>query len=179
MTGTTLTITIAIALLALFFIIITIFKFVIEDTFTRTRLMMSALFVFIVLTLSVSFWPYAYLTLPYSIPALILGMMLGYGIGVRTERQKLTMQGIERYMERFAIIEHSDIKNMNWWSFVNFYSVMCGLVLINLVGFTNVILQGEPSFIILTSVVGAALIGSIVPYLAHLWTFPITHRAKG
>jgi hypothetical protein len=103
-------------------------------------------------------------------------MGLGYAIGVRTEQQKLMMQGIENYMERFAIIEHADIKNLSWWSVVNFYSIMSGLILINLVGFTNIILKGNTSFIILTSVVGAALIGSIVPYLAHLWTLPLTHR---
>jgi hypothetical protein len=178
MSGTALTITIAVALLALFLISITIFKFAVKNTFTRTRFMMSTLFIFIVLTLSISFWPYAYLTLPYAIPALIVGMILGYAIGVRTARQKLMMQGIERYMERFAIIEHSDVKNLNWWSLVNFYSIMSGLILINLVGFTNVILKGNSTFIIFTSIVGAALIGSIIPYLAHLWTFPLTHRGK-
>ena len=109
----------------------------------------------------------------------MLGMLLGYFIGVRTERQKIMMQGIERYMERFARIENSDIKKMTWWSFVNFYSVMCGLVLINLVGFTNVILRGSPLFIIITTSVGAALIGSILPYLAHLWTLPLARLRSG
>lgn len=176
MLGSTSLITIAIALLALFFLSIAIGKFAIRNTFTRTRFMMSALFMFIVLTLSISFWPHASMTLPYAIPACALGVVLGYAIGVRTERQKLMVQGLEQYMQRFAIIEHSDFKNLNWWSFVNFYSVMSGLVLINLVGFTNIILEGEPSFVIFTSVVGAMLIGSIIPYLAHLWTFPLTHH---
>lgn len=138
---------------------------------------MSALFLFIVLTLSISFWPSAPITLPYTIPALLIGMGLGYFIGVRTERQKLMMNGIEHYMERFAHIEESDVKNLTWWSIINFYSIMCGLILINLVGFTNVILRGSPTFVIVTSVVGALLIGSILPYLAHLWTFPSARRS--
>jgi cytochrome bd-type quinol oxidase subunit 2 len=177
MFGTTASVIVVIALLALFLISITVFKYAISDRFLQTRLIMSALFAFIVLTLSISFWPSATLTLPYSIPALCLGILLGYFIGVRTERQKIMMHGLEHYMERFAHIEHEDVQKLTWWSIINFYSVMCGLVLINLVGFTNIILGGSPTFIIITSVVGAALIGSIVPYLAHLWTIPFKRRA--
>lgn len=164
-----LSITLVIALLAFFFILVTVFKYTIVNTFVRTRLTMSALFLFIVATLSISFWPYAALTLPYSVPALGLGMLLGHVIGVRAAKERLMLEGLEHYMEHFAHITPSD-KTFSWWSFVNFYSLMCGLVLINLVGFTNVILKGSPSFIIATSSVGALLIGSIVPYLAHLWS---------
>lgn len=177
MTGIPPSIIIVIALLAVFLIGITIVKYAVHDNFMRTRLQMTALFSFIVLTLSISFWPFAALTLPYSIPALLVGILLGYFIGVHTERQKLMMHGFERYMERFARIEHSDVKNLTWWSIINFYSIMCGLILINLVGFTNVILQGSPTFIIVTSAVGAAFVGSILPYLAHLWSFQLTHRS--
>jgi hypothetical protein len=159
-----------IALSALFLISVPVLKYVIRDNFIRTRFLMSALFAFIVLTLSVSFWPSARMTLPFAIPALLLGIALGYVIGVRTERQKLTMHGVEHYMEHFAHIDIQDVKSLTWWSVVNYYSIMSALVLINLVGFTNVILAGSPSFVIITSVVGAALIGSILPYLVHLWT---------
>jgi hypothetical protein len=175
MTGTALTITVVIALLALFLISITVIRYAVHDNFTRTRFTMSALFLFIVSTLSISFWPYATLTLPYSAPAFILGVLLGYFIGVHTERQKLMMQGTERYMEHFAHIEHTDLKKLTWWSIINFYSVTCGIILINLIGFTNVILKGSPLFVIITSSIGAALVGSIVPYLAHLWTFELMH----
>jgi hypothetical protein len=158
-----------IALSALFLISIPVFKYAIRDNFIRTRFIMSALFIFIVLTLSISFWPSARVTLPFAIPALLAGIALGYLIGVRTERQKLTMHGVEHYMEHFAHIEIQDVKSLTWWSVVNYYSIMSALVLINLVGFTNVILRGSPLFVIVTSVVGAALIGSILPYLVHLW----------
>jgi hypothetical protein len=177
MVSATSSITIVIALLALFLISISVAKYAMRNKFARTRFTMSALFLFIVLTLSISFWPWAPLTLPYTIPFFILGMLLGYFIGVRTERQKLTTHGIEHYMERFAHIEHSDVRNLTWWSIINFYSITAALVLINLVGFTNVILAGSPLFIIITSVVGAALIGSILPYLAHLWTIPFKRDA--
>ena len=168
-------IVVVIALLAVFLIGITIAKYAIHNNFMRTRLTMSALFLFITLTLTISFWPSAPSTLPFTIPAALLGMILGYVIGVHTERQKLMVQGIENYMENFARIAPEDVKRLNWWSIVNYYSIMCGLVLINLVGFTNIILKGSPTFVIITSVVGALLIGSIVPYLAHLWTFQFTH----
>lgn len=172
---TTLSIILVIAFLALFFIVMTIAKYAVRDKFSQTRFTMSALFLFIMTTLSISFWPYATLTLPFSIPAFLVGVLLGYFIGVHTERQKLMMHGLEHYMEHFAHIEEKDFRNFTWWSLVNYYSVICGLLLINLVGFTNIILKGSPAFIIATSALGAALVGSIVPYLAHLWTFRITH----
>lgn len=166
----------ALALLALFLISLTIAKYAIPDNFTRTRVIMSALFLFIVMTLTVSFGSFAMLTLPYVVPAFVAGAFLGHIVGVRADRQKLMVQGLERYMEHFAHISHEDVKNFTWWSFVNFYSIMASLVLINLVGLTNVILKGSPALVIATSVVGAAFIGSIVPYLVHLWTLPRAER---
>ncbi len=160
-----------IAFLAFFLITITVIKYAVHNKFTETRLMMSALFFFIVITLTLAFWDSAEATLPYTVPALFVGIALGYAIGVRTERQKIMTHGIEHYMEHFAHIHSKDVKNLTWWSVVNFYSIMCGLILINLVGFTNVILKGSFWWTIATSVVGALLIGSILPYLAHLWTF--------
>jgi len=172
------TIIVNIALLALFLISLAVAKYAIVNNFARTRFIMSALFAFIVITLSISFWPYALMTLPYTIPLFVIGILLGYSIGVRTERQKLLTNGIEHYMEHFAHISHKDLLNFNWWSLINFYSIMCVLILINLVGFTNVILQGSPIFIMATSAVGAAFIGSIVPYLAHLWTHPLLRNSE-
>lgn len=170
MTDSTLPVIEVIALLALFLIAITVFKYLIQDAFTRTRFMMTGLFLFIVLTLTIAFWPFALMTLPYTIPAFGVGILIGYLVGVQTERQKILVQGIEHYIEHFAHIEDEDFKNMTWWTVINFYSVTAALVLINLVGFTNVITHSSPVFVIVTTTVGAALIGSIVPYLAHLWT---------
>ncbi len=170
-------VTILIALLALFLISITVIKYVVRSKFTETRLMMTALFAFIVITLTMAFSSSVLATLPFTIPALFIGIMLGYLIGVRTEQQKIMTLGIEHYMEHFAHIHSKDLKTMTWWSVVNFYSIMCGLVLINLVGFTNIILSGSPLFTIITSMVGALLIGSIVPYLAHLWTVSMMRRS--
>lgn len=180
MTGLPGSITVIIALLAAFLIAITSFKYFIKNKFLRTRMMMTGLFLFIIITLTIAFSGSVESTLPYTVPALGAGMLLGYLIGVRTERQKIMTHGLEHYMEHFAHIHSSDIRHMTWWSIVNFYSVMCGLILINLVGFTTVILRGSPFFTILTSTVGALLIGSIVPYLAHLWTIPMLkhHRVN-
>ncbi len=133
---------------------------------------MTALFLFIVITLSISFWPSAALSLPYTVPALAVGIIVGYVIGVKTERQKMMTHGLEHYLEHFAHIHAADIRNMTWWSVVNFYSIMCGLILINLVGFSTVIVRNSVFWTILTSTVGAFLIGTIIPYLAHLWGVP-------
>lgn len=164
---------IVIALLAVFLIFVAGLKYVVAGNFARTRLMMSSFFIFIVLTLSISFWPFAAATLPYSAPAALLGMLLGYALGVRTEKQKLRMQGIRHYMEHFAHIHFSDVTSLTWWSFINFYSVMGGLVLINLVGASNVLFSGGKLWVILTSAFGAFLLGTIVPYLVYLWNIKV------
>lgn len=169
-------ITAVIALLAAFLISIAAFKYAIEDNFLRTRLVMSALFIFIVSTLTISFWPYAGLTFNYSFPALLIGIILGQIIGVRTEQQKIIEEGVERYAEHFAHIRKEDVKKLTWWSVINYYSISCGLILINLIGFTNIILHGSENFIIATSVVGALFTGSIIPYLIHLWSLSFTHH---
>jgi hypothetical protein len=135
---------------------------------------MTLFFCFIVTTLTLSFWQHALATLPYTIPAALIGALIGYVLGVRTEQKKLTMQGVAEYMAHFAHIHLHDIKSLTWWSFINFYSVMGALVLMNLIGLTNVIYLGAEFGAIATSVFGAFLIGSIVPYLIHLWSIRAT-----
>src|SRR4051794_29309578 len=139
MTGSTARIIIDLALLAAFLISIVVAKYAILDNFTRTRFTMSALFLYIVISLTNTYWYFAFITLPYTIPAFFVGAILGHIVGVRTEQQKLTMQGVEQYMERFAIISADDVKGFTWWTFVNFYSVTAALILINLIGFTSVL----------------------------------------
>jgi hypothetical protein len=160
------------ALLALFLISVAASRYAIQSNFARTRFVMTALFFYIIISLSISYWSLALQTFPFSIPAFVIGIILGEVVGVRTERQKIFMHGLEHYMERFAHISHRDLANFTWWSFINFYSISCVLVLINLIGFTTVILDRSAPLAILTSVIGAALIGSILPYLAHLWSIP-------
>lgn len=171
MTGLPLSVPLVVAVLALFLIFITALKYAVANNFVRTRLSMTAFFCFIVATLTLSFWHYALATLPFSAPAALLGALLGYALGVRTERQKLRLQGIEYYMEHFAHIHLEDLKELTWWSVINFYTVMGSLLLINLVGLSNVIFGGTEAWAIATSVVGAFLLGTIVPYLLHLWSF--------
>jgi hypothetical protein len=149
-----------------------------QDNFARTRLVMTSFFAFIVFTLTISFWRFALDTLPYTVPATLVGMLVGYLLGVRTEQQKLAMQGLQYYMGHFAHIHFHDIKSLTWWSFINFYSVMGGLLLINLVGLSNVIFRGVEMWAIATSIFGAFLIGSIVPYLTHLWSIRVMHQTS-
>lgn len=163
-------ITVVVALLAVFLMLVVALQYSGMNTFRRMRASMSAFFFFIVATLSVSFFNYAAATLPYTVPAFVLGVLVGYAFGVTTERQKLAAQGIEHYMEHFAHIHAEDLKHMTWWSIINFYSVGGGLLLINLVGFSNVILNGSEAGAIVTSTIGAFLLGTIAPYLVHLWS---------
>ena len=165
-------VTVTVAVLTVFLVFITALKYAVADEFVRTRLMMTAFFFFIVATLSVSFWQYALNTLPYTIPACFLGAILGYALGVRTEQYKLSTEGLTYYMQHFAHVHFKDMETFTWWSYINFYSVMSALVLINLVGLSNVIFHQAEDWAIATSVVGAFLLGTIAPYLTHLWSLP-------
>ncbi len=162
-------ITITIVILTVFFCFILGLKYSALSNFMRTRLMMTAFFFFIVATLTISFWQYTSATLPFTIPAFVLGALIGYFVGVRAAEDRLNTEGISDYMQHFAHIRPDQMHKFTWWSFVNFYSVMGALILINMVGFTNVILGQNESFAIFTSSVGAFLLGTIAPYLIHLW----------
>lgn len=168
-----------VAALTLFLTFITALKYGVRDNFTRTRLIMSAFFLFIVATLTTSYWPFFFATLPYTIPAGLVGVAIGYLIGVRAAQQKMNAQGVGHYIEHFAHIHSHELQNLSWWSVINFYSVMGALLLINLVGLTTVILHNLKPMALATSAFGAFLIGTIVPYLIHLWSLPAGRKVSG
>lgn len=165
----TLTVTAALVLLTAFLVFATGLKYGAQNKFARTRLLMTAFFLFIAASLTVSFWQYTFATLPFTIPAFFIGAFAGQFLGVRAARAKLRMQGAEHYMEHFAHVHVRDIASFSWWSIINFYSVMGGLALINLIGISVVLTRGSEVWAIGTSVFGAFLMGTIVPYLLHLW----------
>jgi hypothetical protein len=162
-------ITLAIALLAVFLSYLIVLKYNVNNNFVRTRLGMTSFFFFIVITLSISFWRYTLDTLPFTVPAFVIGCAMGYLIGVRGAEERRKYEGEEQYREHFAHIHVKGLEDITWWSVLNFYSIAGALVLINLVGFSTVIIKNEP-LAIFTSSVGALLLGTILPYLAHLWT---------
>ena len=165
-----LSITITLALMSVYLIFVTSLKYAIADNFVRTRLIMTSFFWFIVLTLSISYWRYTIETLPYTIPAYLAGCAAGYFFGVRTERQKLEMQGLKYYIQHFAHIRVSDVRSLSWWTVVNFYSVAGGLLLINFVGLSTVLFPHTEFLVNVSCVFGAFLLGTIFPYLGHLWS---------
>src|SRR6185503_15333549 len=71
-----------IAVLTAFFIFIVAVKFAVEDDFKRTRLTMTAFFFFIIATLTICFSQFFVATLPYTVPAGLLGVVAGFFIGV-------------------------------------------------------------------------------------------------
>lgn len=161
-----------IAVLTVFLIFVTALKFAAIHEFTRRRLMMTAFFLFIVATLTISYWQFFFATLPYTVPAGALGVLVGHFVGARGAQARLAAEGVAHYMEHFAHIHSHDLKRLTWWSVINFYSVMSALLLINLVGLSTVILHNLMPMALATSAFGAFLIGSIVPYLIHLWSLP-------
>lgn len=158
-----------IALLAVFLSYLVVLKYSVRENFKRTRATMTSFFFFIVATLTISFWQVTLATLPYTIPAFIIGIGAGYLVGVRAAHERIKSEGLIHYREHFAHVHVRGLTDMTWWSVVNFYTIMGALALINLVGFSVVIMHSEP-LAIATSTVGAFLLGSIVPYLLHLWT---------
>lgn len=170
------TVIVSIVALTLFLILLTALKYAVRDPFTRTRLIMTGFFVFIVTTLTVSYWEFFFDTLPFTVPAGALGVLVGWLVGVRAAEKRLHTHGLTHYMEHFAHIHIKDISAFNWWAVVNFYSVMSALALINLVGFTTVIFHNLMPLTLLTSAVGAFLIGSIIPYLTHLWSISVRQK---
>jgi len=165
-------ITISIALLTGLLIFISALKLGVSDSFTRMRLGMTAFFFFIIITLTLSFREFTLLTLPYTIPAFFVGILAGYLVGVRAAEDRVRTEGLTRYMQHFAHIHIKDAEHLTWWNLINFYTVMSALVLINLLGLTTVIFHNTQPLTLLTSAFGAFLIGSIVPYLIHLWSLP-------
>lgn len=163
------TIVLAIAVLAIFLSYLVVLKYTVRENFHRTRLSMTSFFFFIVVTLSLSFWNYTLATLPYAIPAFGAGLIAGYLVGVRGAEERLKKEGHAHYREHFAHLHVRGLSDMNWWTVINFYTIMGALALINLVGFSTVLMPSE-SLAIGTSAVGAFLLGTIAPYLMHLWS---------
>jgi hypothetical protein len=170
MNSETVTIILVLLVLVMFLSFITILKYAIADNFIRTRLIMTSFLAFIVMTLTISFWRYALDSLYFTVPAMFVGVYLGHTIGVTTERQKIAAKGVAHYVEHFHHISKEDLKSFTWWSIVNFYSIMGGLVLINLVGLSTFIFPQHQAIAIATTVVGALLIGTLIPYIIHLWS---------
>src|SRR3989344_8647400 len=159
-----------IAVLTLFLSLLLVLKYAVKDDFIRMRFIMTAFFCFIVATLTISYWPFFFATLPYTIPAGLVGIIIGYTIGVRAAQAKLAAQGMAAYLEHFAHIHPHDIRRGSWWSLINFYTVIGALALINLIGLTTVIFHNLKPMTLATSAFGAFLIGTIIPYLIHLWS---------
>ena len=171
-------ITITVAVLTVFLVFITALKYAVKNNFVRTRLTMTAFFCFIVATLTISYWQFFFATLPYTIPAGLVGIIIGYTIGVRAAQAKLAAQGMAAYLEHFAHIHPHDIRRGSWWSLINFYTVIGALALINLIGLTTVIFHNLKPMTLATSAFGAFLIGTIIPYLIHLWSIAPKHSNR-
>ncbi len=169
---------VTIAVLTLFLCAVTALKYVVPNTFVRTRAIMTLFFCFIVSTLTISFSEYALATLPFTIPTALLGTLIGYFFGVRAAQRRLRAEGLAHYMEHFAHVHVGELKTLTWWSLINFYSVMGALILINFVGFSTVIYRHNENLAILTSIVGAFLLGTIIPYLTHLWSIKTTQNSN-
>ena len=156
--------------LVIFLSLLMIYKYAIADDFHRTRVIMTTFLGFIVTTLTISFWEYTVQSIMFVIPAFLLGCYVGYSVAVKAAKRKLAQHGVQHYVQTVMHISKTELKAFNWWSIVNVYSIMGGLVLMNMVGLSLFIIPGYEPIAIATTVVGAFLIGTMVPYIVHLWS---------
>lgn len=166
--------TVAIAALAGFLLFISALRYAVPDAFVRTRLIMTAFVAFIVVTLTAAFWRYTADSLLFSVPALLLGMLAGHEVGVRAAQEKLLAQGAREYMAHVAHIHVADITKLKWWSVIN--SIAGALLIINLLGLSVVIFDTNTPLALATCAVGAFLVGTLLPYLMHLWRLSPSKR---
>ncbi len=171
-------ITLTIVVLTVFLMFVTGLKYAVRSHVLQTKLIMTSFFFFIVCTLTISFWQYALDTLPYSIPAALMGAAVGHLVGVRAAEERMRKEGLAHYMEHFAHVHLREMGTVTWWSLINFYTVMGALALINFVGLSTVLFDEARSWALITSAIGAFLLGTIAPYLIHVWTIGATHNTK-
>jgi hypothetical protein len=162
-------VTLGIVALTVFLSLITALKYVIRNNFIRTRLIMSSFVIFIIFTMGVSFWDSIQRSLVYIGLSLAAGMVIGYAVAVQAEKEKIRKHGLHHYAKHFAHVHVRDFKALTWWSFINFYSIIGGLALINLIGLSTVIFRTEV-WAIFSLTVGAFLLGTLLPYVIHLWS---------
>ena len=168
----------AIASLTAFLILISALRYTTPDRFVRTRLVMTLFFCFIVVTLTLAFWRYTMQSLVFTVPALIIGVLVGHLVGVKAAQERLMLEGVENYVEHFAHVHLADVAKLEWWSIINFYSVMGALLLINFVGLSTVIFPGSETWAMATCVFGAFLIGTVAPYIIHLWSIKAAQNSS-
>lgn len=170
--------TVAIAALAGFLIFTTVLKYAVSDAFVRTRFIMTAFLVFIVVTLTVAFWRYTVPSLLWSLPALVLGVLVGHLVGVKAAQEKMLLLGVEEYMNHVAHLHMADARGLQWWSVINFYSIAGALLVINLLGLSVVVFEGREPLALATCAVGAFLVGTLAPYLIHLWSISAAQNSS-
>jgi len=164
-----ITVMTALAALVIFLSLITILKYAIRGNFTRTRIIMTALLAFLVITGVLAFGRYLIASLSFTVPAFLVGILLGERAGVRAAQRKIATHGIQHYMEHYAHSSKEELKALTWWSIVNFYAIMCALIMMNLIGLSRIIFDGHRGLAIAVVAFGAFLIGTILPYIIHLW----------
>jgi hypothetical protein len=167
-----------IAVLTVFLMFVTGLKFAVSDRTLYTKLVMTGFFFFIIATLTISFWRYVLDTLPFTIPAAVVGALVGGLVGVRAAERRLAAEGVTDYMEHFAHIHLDELRQLRWWSIVNFYTVMMSLLLINFVGLANVLFDQSKNWAVAASTLGAFLLGTIAPYLIHVWSISTSAKTS-
>ncbi|MDE2071669.1 MAG: hypothetical protein KGI70_02995 [Patescibacteria group bacterium] len=162
----------ALGALTAFLVFVAASQYAVHSTFARTRLVMTCFFFYVVATLTISFWPYAFVSAPYSIAAFAAGLLIGHLVAVREAQRRLMALGLEHYLEHSIHVRFKDLEDLRWWALINFYSVGAALVLINFIGLSTVLAPTTP-LVLVTCAVGAFLVGTLVPYLVHLWSLRV------
>lgn len=159
----------ALAALVIFLCLVVVLKYAIKGNFTRTRIILTLLLGFLVAVVLLAFWQHIAASATTMLTAFLLGVLIGERGGVRPAQRKIATEGVRYYMEEFVHTSKEELKAFTWWSIVNFYAIMCALIMMNLVGLSRILFDGN--MYLATGVVafGAFLIGVTLPYVIHLW----------
>lgn len=159
----------ALAALVIFLCLVTVLKYAIRGNFTRTRIIMTALLFFLVAVVLLAFGPYITESATTMFTAFLLGLFIGERAGVRPAQRKIATDGVQHYIEHYVTDNKDEIKTLTWWSIVNFYAILCALIMMNLIGLSRILFEGHTTIAIGVVAFGAFLIGTILPYIIHLW----------
>jgi hypothetical protein len=159
----------ALAALVIFLCLVTVLKYAIRGNFTRTRVILTLLLVFLVAVVLLAFWQYIAASATTMFTTFLLGILVGERAGVRPAQRKIAIDGVQHYMEHYITSNKDEIKTLTWWGLVNFYAIMCALIMMNLIGLSRILFEGNRELAIAVVALGTFLIGTIVPYIIHLW----------
>jgi hypothetical protein len=166
----------ALAALVIFLCLVVVLKYAIRGNFTRTRIILTLLLCFLVSVVLLAFWNHIAASATTMLTTFLFGVLIGERGGVRPAQRKIATEGVRYYMEEFVHSSREELKAFTWWGIVNFYAIMCALIMMNLVGLSRIFFEENGHLATVVVGFGTFLIGVTLPYVIHLWRVHYEHN---